>query len=195
MTLYEKHVQRWGHCKLCALHHSRTNVVLARGNVPCDVLFIGEAPGKSEDVLGMPMVGPAGHLLDHIIGQAMGDKTISYAITNIVACIPLGDDGEKTAEPPLTAIKACAPRLVEFVRLCRPKLIVRVGLLAKRHVTGQAQFSTQADGGLSWLPVGETLKFCDLVHPAAILRADISQRGLAIQRGIVTLQNEIEEIG
>src|SRR5688572_27705229 len=70
LSPWQEHKQRWqggcGHV-MCS---RALNVVLARGDLPCDVLFIGEAPGDSEDVTGNPFTGPAGSLLDDIITQA-----------------------------------------------------------------------------------------------------------------------------
>jgi uracil-DNA glycosylase family 4 len=148
-------------------------VVLARGAVPADILFCGEAPGASEDILGKPFCGPAGKLLDYIIETAI-DGQYDYALTNLIACIPLGEDGEKTAQPSEESIKACAPRLLEFVKMCRPRLIVLVGALAAKYAKDFGQVKT-----------------IQIVHPAAILRADISTRGLAIQRAIVQLEDAL----
>lgn len=188
MTPYQKHVAKWKDCHRCPLCKTRSTVVLARGKIPAQVLFIGEAPGASEDFLGKPFCGPAGKLLDSIIEKAIPSH-ISYCLTNLVACLPLGEDGNKTQEPPEQSIFRCAPRLKEIVRLVKPELIVRVGNLAKKHVAGQAQFDP-----IDWLPENSYIFFCDLYHPAAILRMDVSQKGLAIQRTIVTLHDAIEEL-
>lgn len=169
--------------------------MLGRGRIPCDILFIGEAPGASEDVLGEPFIGPAGKLLDQIIWDALnpigetGWEACPYrvAFTNVVACIPFGEDGVKTSEPPQEAIKACDERLVEFVRLCKPRLIVAVGLLSKKTISGAAQFSLDGKSQPEWLKHSDCLDFLDIVHPAAILRADIAKQSLAIKRCIVAI--------
>lgn len=171
-SAYAQHKAKWINCKLCQLAEKRQRVVIARGTFPCDVLFIGEAPGQSEDSVGVPFVGPAGDLMDRIIKQAIvGGET--YALTNLVGCIPLEDYGQKTAQPPKDAILACKPRVIEFIDICKPKLIVLVGDLAKKHVD-----------------VGE-YKSISITHPAAILRMDITQKGLATQRCIVAIQSEL----
>ncbi len=194
MTPYKKHKSKWSGCVRCCLHRNRTCVVLARGKVPCDVLLIGEAPGVSEDVFGKPFFGPAGKLLDRIIEAAIGEQC-DYALTNLVACIPIGGDGNKAQEPSKEAIEACAPRLVEFVRLCKPKLIVLVGRLTEKHISGEAQF--RLDGkpeGVEWLSGDNYMRFASIIHPAAILRMDISQRGLAIRRSVVILEDAVEDL-
>lgn len=189
---WQRHKERWSDCRECPLCERRTNVVLTRGSLPCDVLFVGEAPGQSEDVLGKPFVGPAGKLLDEIIAKSMfgpgyvkTGRELTYAMTNLVACIPLGEDGAKTAEPPEESIKACAGRLREIVDIADPKLIVCVGLLSTKWVPKLCRPGKDVE---SWAPI------VSIVHPAAILRADVSQRGLMIQRTVVTLADAVSEI-
>ena len=189
MTPYQRHKKKWSKCELCNLCGSRNKVVLAKGVLPCDILFIGEAPGASEDVVGSPFVGPAGRLLDVIVEEAQAD-TYRLAFTNLISCIPK-EDGEitverggwhysKIGEPKEEWILACAPRLREFVRICTPKLIVCVGELSNE-----------------WTPkVLKSRKYVyeSIIHPAAILRMDISQKGLAIQRTITRLVDAVESL-
>lgn len=196
LSPWKSHVARWGDCRLCPLCDTRKKIVLARGSLPCDVLFIGEAPGPSEDVIGQPFVGPAGHLLDEIMTRAGFDETdvgvrpVTRAFTNLVACIPKDESsGDKFTEPPLESIKACFPRLVELVRMAKPKLIITVGKLAAKHVYGQAQFDP-----VDWLPENHFIQWEEIIHPAAILRMDLSQRGLQIQRTIVKLSDALETL-
>lgn len=154
---------------------------------------------NSEDVLGKPFVGPAGKLLDEIIAAAL-DKAgaevdsggftpwgspinvwspadVRIAFTNLVACIPLGGDGAKTAEPTKESIEACRERLEEFITLAMPKLVVCVGKLAEKH-----------------LPIYWEGPKVEITHPAAILRADVSQKGLLIQKCIVTLADAVSDL-
>lgn len=177
MTPYQRHKQEWGNCQKCELKRRRHRVVLGRGAIPAKVLFIGEAPGVSEDVIGKPFIGPAGKLLDHIIREALPRlRPVTYAITNLVGCIPLDEEGEKTAEPPKDCIKTCAVRLGGFAGLCCPSLVVYLGKLAAIH-------------GPKTLGNVRSIK---LIHPAAVLRMDVSQKGLAVQRSIVTLRDAVE---
>lgn len=151
-------------------------MVLARGTVPCDVLFVGEAPGVSEDVVGKPFVGPAGKLLDRIIDQSGLANHCTYALTNLICCIPR-EDGSKAGEPSEESILSCRQRLIEFVYLCHPKLIICVGSLAVKHVP---------------IAVGPNLGYISIVHPAAILRANVAQQGFLIQKCVVTLADAAE---
>lgn len=196
MTKYQQHVARWKDCRLCGLCENRQHVVLMRGRIPCDVLFTGEAPGESEDAIGKPFIGPAGKLLDRIIRQAFtavpralestGPEEYTCGFTNLICCIPRDADGtDKLAQPPEESIKACSPRLKEFIAICKPRLIVCVGALATKWVP-----KTLAGTGYA----EPALKLLSIVHPAAILRANIAQQGLMIQRCEVQLANALEEL-
>jgi len=131
-------------------------VVLFRGYLPCDILFVGEAPGESEDAIGVPFVGEAGHRLNAMIFAAYANTPLqegncmemsssgvignsrgrlTYAATNVVSCIPrevsdtsLGD----IRTPTKTEAAACQERLLEAVRLANPKRIVALGDIARR---------------------------------------------------------------
>lgn len=88
LSPYQKHKNKWSDCTRCHLCRGRQHVVLCRGKIPCDILLAGEAPGVSEDVIGIPFTGPAGHLLEQMITRAW-DGQFDYCITNVVGCLPL----------------------------------------------------------------------------------------------------------
>ena len=184
ISLYAAHAERWRFCTGCALHERRQRVVLYRGAVPCDVLFVGEAPGESEDVLGKPFAGPAGQLLDEQIRAALAGFKTPYRIgyTNLVACIPKGNDGRKFAEPDDTHIKSCSARVVEIVGIAKPRLIVYVGKLAESWLTPGYKHS---------IKIPET-RAAKIIHPAAILRASYDQREFLSRQAIITLRNAVE---
>lgn len=174
MSAWSDHVTKWKDCQACPLAQQRFRICLARGTVPCDVLLVGEAPGASEDVLGQPFVGPAGRLLDQIIDRAL-PKTISYALTNLVCCFPREAKTEGVNEPRQSEIVACRPRLIEFVNISQPKLIVCVGILSADYIDH-----------------GDTVPCVDIVHPAAILRMPLAQKQMAVQRAIVVVRNAVD---
>lgn len=182
-SAFQLHVERWTGCTACPLSERRTNVVLARGKLPCAVLFVGEAPGVSEDVVGAPFVGPAGRLLDHIIRRALPEGT-RYALTNVVACIPLDEDGEKVHEPPDDAARACSGRLRELAALARPNLVVAVGAEARDWLDVRRRDAVPLPGNPPRV---------DVVHPAHILRSNYAAQELMVQRCIVTVANACEE--
>ena len=171
-TPYQLHVAKWTDCDRCELCAKRSKVVFARGKLPCDVLFIGEAPGDSEDVLGRPFVGPAGQLLDELI-EAAKPNGLTIAFTNLVGCIPRDEEGK--GEPSREAIMACRDKLLELIQIAQPTATVCVGKLAAKYAVA-------------------TEKTVEIVHPAAILRADIAKRGLMYQRAQVILSDLFEEL-
>lgn len=181
MTTWLEHVARWKDCTRCPLAQQRSNIVIARGQVPCDVLFVGEAPGSSEDALGLPFVGPAGKLLDQIIAQSV-PADVPYVLTNLVCCFPAEAKARGDNEPEVSEIEACRPRLVEFIELARPKLVVRVGRLAQDFCEHDSY--------------GKILgaEVCDIDHPAYILRMPLVQRGYAVMRAGINLRNAVAGI-
>jgi uracil-DNA glycosylase family 4 len=176
MTLLQQHSQKWKVCQSCGLSKVRRSVVICRGTVPCEVLMVGEAPGISEDALGIPFIGPAGKLLDRQIKEACEDtgRTPKIAWTNLVGCIPISEPtNRKNAEPTAEEIEACRPRLEEFFQLSKPKLIVCVGALSAKHSEQDA-----------WVKLASVIS---IKHPAAILREPITSQGLSYQRVVVQL--------
>lgn len=181
---FRKHLSKWKDCKACWLHKGRQRVVFARGNIPAPILFVGEAPGDSEDVIGQPFVGPAGiHPacgLDSMINQAIHQQSnCKYCITNIVGCIPRVPSGEKLGAPDNESIQACRPKIQELIKLCRPKLIICVGDVAWEECPR--------------LDYGE-VEYIKIIHPAHILRSHIGQRGILVQRNVVIITDAIEKV-
>lgn len=182
-----KHVKRWEGCTRCSLGHKATNHVFYRGVVPCDILFIGEAPGENEDLTGSPFVGRSGQVLDRIINKAiehrkrdLGFKTrahkkglkakplvpFRWAITNILSCRPPGNRNPEQDE-----ITACAPRLQEFMSLCNPQHIVRIGKFAENHApTGYKTLGSLGQVHSIELPA------TDWQHPAYLIRKGTAYR-------------------
>lgn len=208
MTRFELHTQTWRSCTACSLCQTRKQVVIARGSsIPCDVVFIGEAPGKSENVTGDPFTGQSGHKMNYIIRKAL--VTASYTLTNLVGCIPLDDENNKTEEPATESIEACAPRVREFIEICQPKLIVCVGKLASVWLNSAHLKSIWKIGGgdrlvdpvngrvLGWskteLHPGARIPRIDIVHPSYIIQANVAQQGLLTQRAIVLIKNAVEK--
>lgn len=179
MSKWMDHVQRWQDCQRCPLGQQRDRICLARGIVPCTVLFIGEAPGASEDALGQPFVGPAGKLLDEIVARAI-PHNVPCAYTNLVACYPRDAKSEGHNEPEHGEILECRERLVDFVAVCQPKLVVRVGKLASTWAVAPVVFSG--------------VDVCDIDHPARILRMPIAQRGMAVRKCVVVVVQALDDL-
>lgn len=150
-----------GACRLCPLCETRTNAVVGRGCAAAPVLFIGEGPGESEDLQGLPFVGRAGKLLDYALtGLAYPED--SYYIANIVKCRPPGNRAPTDEEA-----EKCLPFLRSQTRLIGPKILVCLGAVAVRHIIGREYKITQIRG--DWIE-RKGLKIMPTFHPAALLR-------------------------
>jgi DNA polymerase len=126
----------WATCTQCKLHKTARTHVLGRGTLPCSVLLIGIGPGKSEDVLGEPFIGPSGKLLDRTI-QAIELMDQTYYLTNLVACRPCDRLDGPNRDPNPTEIAACKPRLIELRDSLKSTLrcVVLFGRLTQRSAT------------------------------------------------------------
>lgn len=144
------------YCKRCSLHKTRRKVVLGRGVIPADLLFIGEAPGKSEDLRGEAFIGPSGRVLRLAMKDATGmaglEETPSFYITNVVACRPCDEKRGPNRQPTDKEAWQCWPRLELTEHLVKPKKIVFLGKVAERFC-------------LECFPTGVSLQ-----HPAFVLR-------------------------
>jgi len=113
-------------CTKCELSKTRTKVVFGAGNRNADLLFVGEAPGKNEDLQGIPFVGQAGQLLDKILAAIQLERKEVY-IANILKCRP-----PQNRTPHTDEIASCEPYLMNQIDLIKPALIVCLGLTAAK---------------------------------------------------------------
>ncbi|MBL4693831.1 uracil-DNA glycosylase [Candidatus Gracilibacteria bacterium] len=151
-------------CKLCDLCKERTNAVPGAGNENSDVMFIGEGPGKNEDLQGLPFVGAAGKFLDKML-NSIGMERKDIYIANVVKCRPPSNRDPLPAE-----VKACWPYLEEQIKLIKPRLIVTLGKHSMQRFLPDLKISEAhgearvADGIWQKKQV-----FLPLYHPAAAL--------------------------
>ena len=117
-----------GDCHLCQLYQSRHNIVFGVGNPHARVMFIGEAPGRKEDLQGEPFVGAAGEDLNGILSLA-GLKREDVYIANVLKCRPPGNRNPRPEE-----VLACSPFLREQIRSIWPDIIVTLGNPATHFV-------------------------------------------------------------
>lgn len=180
-----KFIAKWKHCINCPLHQCRYNIVLYRGDIPAQILFIGEAPGPSENVIGKPFVGPAGKLQEKIVEEASieADYNPTYCYTNVVCCYPATDifTDKSYRAPKKEEVDACRERLIEFVHLVRPRIIITLGKIPKSHVP----------------TIYPNLKKQPLIksqlHPSAILQIDDAEKAeLEFKRAVVHLARTIK---
>jgi len=150
-----------GDCKRCKLSKCRTKIVFGQGNPKTKLMFVGEAPGRDEDIQGLAFVGRAGQLLTKII-EAMGLKREDVYIGNIIKCRP-----PENRNPEPDEIKSCIPFLKKQIELIKPEVIICLGKFA-------AQTLLNTETPISKLR-GKWGEFCGTplmptYHPAYLLR-------------------------
>jgi DNA polymerase len=118
-------------CHLCLLSKSRTNIVFGEGDFNADLMFIGEAPGATEDRLGKPFAGRSGELLTKMIENVLQVKREEVYISNIVKCRPTDN-----RVPSATEAHTCQPFLLKQIELIKPKIIVALGSTAYYYLSG-----------------------------------------------------------
>jgi uracil-DNA glycosylase family 4 len=158
---FEDLIEEVNTCRKCDLHKSRTNAVFGKGPVGADIMIIGEAPGRDEDIKGIPFVGRAGRKLDDMFSAA-GIKKSDVFITNVVKCRPPGNRNPEPIE-----MKKCRPYLLKQIEIIQPKVIVLLGNIALSLVTGEPSGITKMRGkSLEYLSYRAIPTF----HPAYVLR-------------------------
>lgn len=148
-------------CLACPLGPCRLHFVFGEGNPQAELMFIGEGPGRDEDLQGRPFVGKAGELLDRMIG-AIGLKRSDVYIANVVKCRP---PDNRTPTPQEAAV--CLGYLHRQIQLIRPKVIVTLGATPLRELLGISTGITRVRG--QWQRLGGT-PVMPTFHPAYVLR-------------------------
>ncbi len=148
-------------CESCELASTRTNVVFGAGSESADLMFIGEGPGRNEDLEGVPFVGRAGELLNKILDAAEFERDAVY-IANIIKCRPPNNRTPLTSE-----IEACVPFLARQIALIAPRIICTLGLPATQTLLGTKGSMASMRGKV--YQHGD-IKVIPTYHPAAALR-------------------------
>lgn len=149
-------------CQRCKLAQGRTHLVFGEGDPRARVMFVGEAPGRQEDLQGRPFVGPAGQLLDRIVENAMGLRREEVYIANVNKCRP-----PDNRDPEPDEVAACLPFLRRQIRLIRPEVLVTLGRVAAHNLLGVTTSMRRLRGQdhvFEGIPVVPTW------HPAYLLR-------------------------
>ena len=157
----EKFHQEIKDCTKCRLHQGRTKFVFGVGNPKAEVMFIGEGPGRDEDLKGEPFVGRAGQLLDKILTSIGFDRQTVY-IANMVKCRP-----PENRAPQPDELDTCYPYLARQIELIKPKIICCLG-----RISGQFLLKTSEALGRLRGTVHDFngIKLIVTYHPAALLR-------------------------
>ncbi len=154
-------------CKDCPLHERRTQAVFGAGNPRSKVIFIGEAPGRDEDIKGEPFIGRAGQLLDKII-EACGLKRSDVFIGNILKCRPPGN-----RDPRADEIISCLPYLQRQIEIIDPEIIVALGAHAAKTLLNTTKPIGQLRGQFHeyYAGIGKSpVKLMATYHTAYLLR-------------------------
>ncbi|MGO9952407.1 MAG: uracil-DNA glycosylase [Dissulfurispiraceae bacterium] len=163
-----------GDCTRCSLSCERTNIVFGEGDPDARIMFIGEAPGRDEDIHARPFVGDAGQLLTKLIekmGGKMGFKRKDVYIANIVKCRP-----PMNRDPHEDEIHTCSPFLVSQIRIISPDVIVSLGRISTFWLSGRrgpiTSFSITKERG-KFFEYGVSDRLIPVMptfHPAYLLR-------------------------
>lgn len=149
-------------CTACRLSETRTNVVFGVGAPDADLMFVGEAPGKNEDLKGEPFVGAAGRLLDRLMAEVGIDRERIY-IANVLKCRPPGN-----RDPQPDEIEACKGYLRSQLELVDPAVVVTLGNFATKLLLRTETGITKLRGRS--YPWWRSKTLVPTYHPAAALR-------------------------
>ncbi len=152
-------------CERCPqLVATRTQVVFGAGSADADLLFVGEAPGRSEDEQGVPFVGAAGKLLTELLGE-VGIAREDVFIANVLKCRPPDNRNPLPEE-----IERCSPWLWRQIELIEPTLVVTLGNFATKLLRGDTTGITQLHGRVEDRLLGTRMvRLMPSYHPAAAL--------------------------
>ncbi|HWP56875.1 MAG TPA: uracil-DNA glycosylase [Candidatus Acidoferrales bacterium] len=151
-----------GDCRRCKLWPGRTHLVFGVGNPKAEIMFIGEGPGRDEDLQGEPFVGRAGQLLTDIITKGMGLRREDVYIANVIKCRP-----PENRNPEPDEIESCEPFLQRQIDLVRPKIIVALGKFAVQTLLRTKVPIMRLRG--NWHQY-RGIKLMPTLHPAYLLR-------------------------
>ncbi|NPA55912.1 MAG: uracil-DNA glycosylase [Epsilonproteobacteria bacterium] len=165
---YEELKQLVSNCRLCPLSHQRTNVVFGEGNLKAQLMLIGEAPGREEDLQGRPFVGRSGEMLTKMLKNVLALDRSEVYIANIIKCRP-----PFNRDPNMEEIENCKHYLIKQIEIIQPKLIVTLGRVAFSALLNDTTPITKARGKVySFMGI----KVIPTFHPSYLLRNPSKKR-------------------
>jgi DNA polymerase len=150
-------------CVRCPLAQGRTQVVFGVGDPGADLMFVGEGPGREEDLAGEPFVGRSGKLLDRLVLEEIGLDRSRFYIANVVKCRP-----PQNRDPRPEEIEACRPYLRRQIELIDPEVVVTLGNFSTRLLLDTTEGIRRLRGRS--YPFGRG-HLVPTYHPAAALRS------------------------
>lgn len=154
----------------CALKATASRLVFADGNPQARLMFIGEAPGREEDIEGLPFVGRSGKLLDQMLKAIGLDRTQAY-IANIV---PWRPPGNRTPTPVETQI--CLPFVQRQIELANPDVLVCIGGPSAGAILNMQGILKNRGRWVSYKTGSREIRAMATLHPAYLLRSPIAKR-------------------
>ena len=151
-----------GDCTRCKLSHKRTHIVFGEGNPAARLMFIGEAPGREEDIQGKPFVGDAGTVLTRLINK-MGFQREDVYIANIVKCRP-----PMNRDPEIDEIEQCRNFLERQIEIIQPEVIMSLGRVSAMTLAGDMKLKITAIRGKFFVYKG--IPVMPTFHPAYLIR-------------------------
>lgn len=173
--------------KGCNLCHSAKNTVFADGNPKAPIMLIGEAPGRDEDMHGIPFVGPAGQMLDKMLAAISLDRTSCY-ISNI---IPWRPPGNRT--PVAHEIELCRPFVERHIELAQPKLLIFMGNVSTKTLLNTNKGILSIRGKWDEYKIGEeAVPAMPTLHPAYLLKNPVAKRNA--WNDLLAIQAKLKEL-
>ena len=155
----------------CALKATASRLVFADGAADADIMFIGEAPGRDEDIQGKPFVGRSGQLLDRIMASIGLDRTKAY-IANAVPWRPPGN-----RDPTPQELTICRPFIERQIEIVDPKILVCLGARSASAILGINEGILKLRGRwMSYEVAGRPCRAVATLHPAFLLRSPLQKR-------------------
>lgn len=173
-----------GDCQRCKLCTGRTHIVFGVGNPKAALMFVGEGPGRDEDLQAEPFVGRAGQLLTEIIIKGMKMRREDVYIANVIKCRP-----PQNRNPEPDEIATCQPFLLRQIELIQPKVMVALGTFAAHTLLGIKTPISRLRG--HWHDF-QGIKLMPTLHPAYLLRNPADKR--LVWEDIKMVLRELESV-
>jgi uracil-DNA glycosylase len=156
----------------CGLRATAKSLVFADGNAKAPVMFIGDVPGREDDLEGRLFAGPAGQLMDRMLASIGLDRSSAY----IGAMIPWRPPGNRAPTP--FEVDVCLPFILRHIELAAPKLLVLMGELPAKRLIGATESILRLRG--QWRDVmtrdGDKVRALPMLHPAYLMKQPAQKR-------------------
>ena len=174
---------------LCPLKQTAKNLVFSDGNPAAKIMFVGEAPGRDEDIQGLPFVGRSGQLLDRMLASIGLSRTENAYIANVLPWRPPGNRTPTDGE-----LAMCRPFIERHIELMNPEVLVFLGGVSAKQLLNTSTGIMRLRGKWAvYKAGGREIPALPVFHPAYLLR-QTAQKRLA-WRDLLKLQEKLKELG